>query len=84
VNTIDTTGAVADATRAALDELGDLPNSSQLRAVIVLFDVATHHDNGEATQIIWKASPPISHAWAHGMLATAAHLARSGYQDLNQ
>ena len=76
----DAATTISDATRTSLDDLDHLPDNAHVRAVIVLLDVET--DDG-STQVLWNTSPPISTAWTHGLLNTAAHLTRQGYADTN-
>lgn len=85
MNATDATEHVADATRRALDELADLPADAELAAVVVLLEAHVPYDNdedgtGTSTHVIWKVSPQISSTWLHGILATAAHVVRLGYQ----
>lgn len=86
MNSTTAADAVADATRRALDELDELPPDAELDAVIVLLEAHTpepepNDPDASVTHVIWKVSPRISHPWLCGLLATAEHLARTGYQD---
>jgi hypothetical protein len=68
---------VADATRRALDELDDFPPDSELRAVVVVFDVQVPDEDDPAepfTHTVWKVAPVrTSSSLVYGMLSTGAH-----------